>query len=90
VLLADLDAPGKRGPFEGQQALAAFRADAQRRPLPAKQFVLGVEQRVFLEAAAVERGGAERENPVACLAGIVEPELDLALDGHPNRCLIGV
>ena len=69
-----------RRALEGQQALAALRAHAERRSLAPQQLVFGVEQRVFLQPAAVQRRGAERENLRACLVGTVEAKLDLALE----------
>ena len=71
---------GNRRALEGQQALAAFGAHAQRRSLAAQLLVVGVEQAIFLEAAAEQGSGAERENLRACLFGTVEAKLDLALE----------
>ncbi len=73
--------------LEGEQALAAFVAHAQHGTLPAKQLVVGVEQTVFLQAPAVERRGAERENLRSCLVGALEAELDLALERHVRYSL---
>ena len=89
VLLADLDDAGQHRPLEREQALAALRPHAQRRSLQPQPLVVGVEQRVFLEAAAVQRRGAERENLRPCLVGTVEAKLDLALERHRSLCLIG-
>ena len=51
--------------------------------------VVGVEQAVFLEPAAAQRRGAEREDPRARLVGTVETKLDLAFERHgPGRLFL--
>ena len=85
---ADLDEAGQRRALEGQQALAALGSNAQRRSLAAQPLVLGVEQAVFLEPAAEQRDGPERENPRARLFGAVEAQLDLALERHADRAIL--
>ena len=82
VLFANLDDAGQYRAFEREQALAALASYPQRRSLPAQRFVFGVEQGVLLEAAAVERRGAECEDLRPCLVGTVETKLDLALERH--------
>jgi hypothetical protein len=48
--------------------------------LPAQLLVVGVEQAVFLEAAAEQRERRRARESRACLFGTVEAKLDLALE----------
>jgi hypothetical protein len=73
------------GPLEGEQALPAFVPYPEDRTLAPKQLVVGVQQTVLLQAPAMERRGAKRENLGSRLLGTLEAELDFALEWH---CLI--
>ena len=88
VLVAYLHRARLHGTLEGQQALARFRANAQDAPPPAEGFVLRVEQRVFLKAAAAKGSGPRRQDGGAGFIRAFESEFDLALDhqrhGRPS------
>ena len=79
VLLAELHRTGLHRTLEGQEALAAFAADAQHAAAPEQPVVCGVEQAVFLQAPSAQRRGADREHPLARVFGAIELELDFAL-----------
>ena len=85
VLLAQLHRAGQRRTLEGEHAVAAVVPDAKRRSLAAQWFVRGVEQGVFLQAAAAERRGADRHDARPRVVGGVEPEFDLAFEGHTQK-----
>src|SRR5688572_27743288 len=85
MLLANLDQPRQRRPLVGQQALAAFAAHAERGALAAEHFILGIEERVFLQPPPVQGRGAERKNPGPCLIGTSEAKFDLTLEWHRGQ-----
>ena len=55
--------------------------------MPAEQLIVGIEETVFLQAPSMQRRGTERENPVPCLVGTVEAELDFAFERHASYSL---
>src|SRR5687768_10887476 len=85
MLLASLDQPRQRRPLVGQQAIASFAAHAERGALAAEHFILGIEERVFLQPPPVQGSGAERKNPGPCLIGTSEPKFDFALEWHRGQ-----
>ena len=92
VLVAHLHRAWLHRTLEREQALAGFGADPEHAAPAPQRLVVGVEQRIFLEAAAAEGSGARGKDRRARLLGIVEPEFDFALDhqrhvGPPQKGL---
>src|ERR1051325_3833846 len=67
--------------FEGEEALARLDTYAKHASAQAQPLVVGVEERVFLEAARANGCGAGADYGLASFDGIGEPKLDFSLDG---------
>ena len=80
VLLAHLHRPGCTGPLNVSRLRAGVGANAERAAAAPQCLVVGVEERVFLKAAAFERSGAGREDGRSRFGDAVDQQLDLALD----------
>ena len=73
-------AEGCTGPLKVMRLLPFSMRMRSAQPRSRSESAGGVEQRVFLQAAAVQRGGAGGEDGLARGVGRVEAQLDLALE----------
>ena len=80
VFVTHLHGTRKHRPFERQQALAGFRADAQHAAALPQRFVLRVEERVLLQAARSKRGCPRRQDGGTRVIRTGKPQLDFPLD----------
>jgi hypothetical protein len=76
---AEFHRRGLHGAFEGQQRLAAFHPHPKDAATKAQLIVRSIEEAIFLQTAASQRGGTRGENRLSRFLGIAKSQFDLSL-----------